>query len=95
MKKKRTITIPATVAQRTLGDIFDEVEKGTSVIFTKYGKAIGKLIPYNEDNYLSREELFNSVVNDLPKQGYLGKPIGSINTAKMIRKMRDEEADSI
>ena len=83
----QTIYIPATKAQHTLSHIFDLVEQGNKIIFTKYGKEIGQLTAVEEKKTKATEiqEIITFIEENAVDLGY------ETNLTEEIRQMRDEE----
>lgn len=86
--KQNPVIVPATVAQHKLGDIFDLVERGKTIIFTKYGSEIGELRPsISKKEVEKRLKEKDDLLKLIASQKTTGK---TVDTTRIIRKMRDD-----
>lgn len=83
----QTIYVPATKAQHTLSKIFELVERGDKVIFTKYGREIGQLtaVEKKESKKDKLQDIFRFIDDNAIDLGY------TTDITKEIREMRDAE----
>jgi prevent-host-death family protein len=77
--------IGAFEAKTHFSQIIQKVESGADFIITKRGKPVAKIIPFNQEPEMTREEAF-AQLRELRKL-YRGKP-GSFNIREAIEEGR-------
>jgi prevent-host-death family protein len=54
-------TVGAYEAKTHLSDLLDEVEAGTDITITRYGRPVARLLPAEEDSSASTEETISTI----------------------------------
>jgi prevent-host-death family protein len=75
-------TVQASDAKARLFQILDEIERGATVIITRHGRAIARLVP---ESQCRREEIDKAVVT----LKSLGRRTGRITTADPLSARRE------
>ena len=77
--------IGAFEAKTRFSQILEDVQKGVDYIITKRGKPVAKLIPFQEEPKMTRQQVFEEL--EKFKKLYRGKP-GSFNIREAIEDGR-------